>query len=173
MDEDRLRADLTALQNTSLWGDAQRVETDGIRGILLRNFPYPDGWQPERDAVLLEIPDAYPRQRPDLYVPKHMRYTAGPVTRVRRGGSTDHFWKWCIADLPWEGRGHDLGAFVASIRDSLENPDSRVPYADADDYTPQDTGTADASPTGRPTTDDSASVLSRLFDVSNSMPDSP
>lgn len=133
MDTDRLKADVQALQNTTIWGDVELVRSDQLRGILIHEFPYPDGWQPRRADFLLDIPDAYPRQPPDVYIPKHLEYTAGSVTRLRRHGSTANWWKWCIEDTAWDGRSHDFGAFIGTIQDSLANPDRSNPYHDPDD----------------------------------------
>lgn len=161
MDKQRIKTDLNALQNTSRWGEVELVKSTKLRGILIHDFPYPEGWEPRRADLMLHLPDAYPRQPPDVYVPKppHLEYTAGTVNRVRIRGSTDDWYKWCIRDVSWTGHSRDLGAFLASIRGSLTNPDEADPFKE-----PDDPARTDASRTNAERGGDSGGVLDRLLD---------
>lgn len=107
------------------------------RHLILLDWRYPDGWQPQTAPLLIRYPKYYPRMQPGIYLPTVLEYTQGRVSHMYRtdtldapGMTGDWRWvRWCTHHMPWDG---DLQTFLTHlIQPSLNRPQSTNPIQKA------------------------------------------
>ena len=100
--------------------------------LILQDFPYPDGWQPQPADLLLRFPVHYPRMQPAVYIPKKLSWNGpGRTSHILSEKDGPNGWnRWCTHHLDWDiweasskRRGTPaIVEFVGLIWESLANP---------------------------------------------------
>lgn len=108
-------------------------ETD--RRVRIRQFRFPDPWDPPFGEVLYLLPETYPNDVPDVYIPTEMTYGDG--------GSPKHFltfsspsedeseWgRWCIHkhETGWDPEEDSLLKLTRLLKASLNYPNADNPF---------------------------------------------
>lgn len=118
-------------------GEEYPVEySETERRVRIRQFRYPEPWEPTFGEVLYLLPKTYPNDVPDVYIPTEMSYGS-------RGTSVEHFmtvshpsseetdWgRWCIRKhkTGWDPNEDSLLKLTQMLRASLKYPDSDNPF---------------------------------------------
>lgn len=54
--------------------------------VTLEVVPFPQGWAPRTGAIVYDLPETYPQEQPDAYLPEQMRYKGSkPLIMLRSG----------------------------------------------------------------------------------------
>ena len=126
MDKIRIKREIRALAEIcpSVTWD---LEDEGI--VALEQWLFPPGWQPRTSAIVYDLPDTYPQEQPDAYIPEEMQYNGSRPLIMLRAGS-DGWSKYCIHDLSdnWVPEHHSLITMTRMIKESLKHPNSQDPW---------------------------------------------
>lgn len=125
MDKKRVLRESRALTDI-----CQSVSYDLNEGhVALEMIPFPRGWAPRTGAIVYDLPDTYPQEQPDAYLPQQMRYNGSkPLIMLRSG--PDGWAKHCIHDFSdkWVPERHTMVTMTRMIKKSLEHPNERDPW---------------------------------------------
>jgi hypothetical protein len=97
--------------------------------VALEMVPFPAGWHPDTGAIVYDLPDTYPQEQPDAYLPDNMRFEGErPLIMLRAGppGWSKH----CIHNFrdKWVPEYHSLLTMTRMIKESLKHPNESNPW---------------------------------------------
>lgn len=102
-----------------------------LSGIIIADFHYPDGWEPEISPLLVRLPNTYPKVQPAIYIPQQLRYTRGSVTHRTKTDLMEKGWvRWCIHQA-WDPHDDHIVRMLELLMASLREPAKGNPYARA------------------------------------------
>jgi ubiquitin-protein ligase len=126
IDKSRVETEIELLKND---GFAVQYDLDKKNFVALEMLPFPSGWNPDRGAIVFQLPDNYPLRQPDAYVPDHMTYE-GQQPMIMLDSGPDGWSKHCIHDLrdKWVPEHHTMVTMLRMIQQSLEYPNDMDPW---------------------------------------------
>jgi hypothetical protein len=116
MDQQRLVREVNELQQD--WPVKWSLDK---QYVMITKYGYPQGWSPRTAPLFFSLPDVYPRQPPDVFLPPDMRYKGSTVIH-QLSPNDDGWFKWCIEELDWKPRHHRLMTMVELMNRSLTKP---------------------------------------------------
>lgn len=94
--------------------------------IEMHGLTFPPGWNPRIGALRFELPDTYPGNQPNAYLPAKMRYRGRRPHIMLRSGPPG--WsKFCLHRLDLDANFDTLVSLVRLIEKAVERPHSKTP----------------------------------------------
>jgi hypothetical protein len=119
MDLKRLQEEIEVLQQD------YRIKWDLDKSyVMLIDFDYPDGWEPQEAPLFFSLHESYPRVPPLVYLPPEMTYN-GKRPIHQHSQNQDDWWQWCITKWNWRPHRDTLMRATETMRQSLAQPSKR------------------------------------------------
>lgn len=120
----RLKHELLAL--TDLCNEVQISAAN--RQIILREFPFPPGWNRRTATVMYRLPPTYAQEQPDAYLEEDLRYH-GERPMIMLRGDLPGYSKHCIHHFADEWRPHHtIVTMMKMIKQSFRYPNKKDPW---------------------------------------------
>lgn len=108
--------------------DKYRTEYDmQDREVIVKNVRFPEGWQPRRLDVVLELPNTYPQHPPTVYLPDNIEYQdrrrRRPHILLDTSRREGHY-KLCLHDFAWDPSHHTMISILKLLMEGLRAPRS-------------------------------------------------
>lgn len=117
----------------------ESIDTDMDDGIVVIGaFPFPEGWTRRTAPVMVNLPEAYPRAVPRLYIPEDMRYDGEKPDAMRSCGP-DGWNEYLVPihgpgrlfgggpdPLEWDPTKHTTVTVMRVFAEAIEDPNGRA-----------------------------------------------
>lgn len=106
-----------------------RVSFDLDAGeVTLKNVLLPEGWSPRHaDRILIDLPDTYPSEIPELYVPSELSYEDSRP-HILLSTTKQGYYRFCLHDIEWDPGRHGLASLLRLLMTSFRTPSESVRF---------------------------------------------